>query len=56
MIDLGKGTEQSQKTKLGRLLSDLRGRIFRMDDDVDVMVEEVGKKGNAKQWRLRDSK
>ena len=53
MIDLGSGQEQSQKTKLGRLLRDLRGRRFRMKDDVDVIVEEDGKKGNAKQWRLQ---
>ena len=51
-LDLGDGTERSQKTRLGKLLGDLRDRHYQLEDDVTVCISLAGTLKRARQWRL----
>ncbi|MBI3463303.1 MAG: hypothetical protein HY000_09625 [Planctomycetes bacterium] len=54
-LDLGKGTERSQRTRLGALLPDHRDRVFSIDDGADntrLKLESAGKRNRAAMWRL----
>ena len=52
ILDLGDGTERSQKTRLGKLLADLRDRHYQLEDDVTVRISLAGTLRRARQWRL----
>ena len=52
ILDLGDGTERSQKTRLGKLLGDLRDRHYQLEDDVTVRISLAGTLRRARQWRL----
>ena len=51
-LDLGDGTERSQKTRLGKLLGDLRDRHYQLEDEVTVCISLAGTLKRARQWRL----
>src|SRR5262249_9185774 len=46
-LNLGDGNERSQKTRLGRLLTQNRGKRFG-----DLMIVAAGTKQGAQQWKL----
>lgn len=57
MLSLGDGSERSQKIRLGKLLSRMRDRHFRIttasDRDVELRVENAGVSHQASRWTLR---
>jgi hypothetical protein len=57
-INLGMGGDQSQKIKLGQLLSGLRDRVFNVEVSgavVPLRVDEVGTKARATVWQLQEA-
>lgn len=53
-LDLGDKGERSQKTRLGRLLGDLRDRHYDVGSGVVVRVAAAGTERRAQLWRLID--
>ncbi len=57
-LDLGKGQEQSQKTRLGKLLSDNRDRVFTLgtsESTTLVRIQRGETIHRARRWSLRDT-
>jgi hypothetical protein len=55
-LDLGEKGEQSQKTRLGRLLREKRDRVFVIgtgDDAVRLRLQVMGEFRGVKQWQLQ---
>jgi len=58
-IDLGNGTERSQKTRLGRLLSQQRDRVYQIqpdetkDDKIALRITDCGTFRRARQYALQ---
>lgn len=51
-LNLGKGSEHSQKSRLGLLLRTTKERFYHINDETMIGVFEAGKSGNAIRWRL----
>ncbi|MBA3414035.1 MAG: bifunctional DNA primase/polymerase [Chloroflexia bacterium] len=51
-LDLGEKGERSQKTRLGRMLGDLRDRQYQLDGGPMVRVSPAGTEKRAQLWRL----
>jgi hypothetical protein len=47
-LDLGNGSEKSQRTRLGKTLSKIRDRVFD-----DLVVTAGGQSRGSQRWRLR---
>jgi hypothetical protein len=54
LLDLGKESERSQRTRLGRMLSENRDRVFTVEDNRQLRIERAGTSRRATQWRLRE--
>lgn len=55
-VDLGRGSERSQKTRLGNLLKSIRDRRFDIGSDdapLNVQVVSAGRYKRAQLWKLR---
>ncbi len=56
-IDLGEKSEQSQKVRLGKLLREMRDRVFSVGKDgreLRLRLEAAGEFRRAKLWQLRE--
>jgi hypothetical protein len=51
-LPLGNGGEQSQRTKLGRLLGRLKDRRYRLPEGITVCITKAGTVSRAAQWQL----
>jgi hypothetical protein len=51
-LPLGTGGEQSQRTKLGRLLSRLKDRRYSLHDGITVCIRKAGTVSRAARWQL----
>jgi hypothetical protein len=52
-LNLGDKGERSQKIRLGKMLSQLRDRHYRLDDGATVCVKAAGQHKGVAKWRLR---
>jgi len=51
-LPLDAKTEQGQRVQLGKILRELDGRVYPLDDGLTVRVERAGKHKHAVLWRL----
>ena len=54
-LNLGDKGERSQKIRLGKMLSQLRDRHYRLDDGATVCVKAAGQNKGVAKWRLKGS-
>lgn len=52
LLPLGNGTERSQKTRFGKLLTQLRDRRYQLKEGLTVCIVAAGTYQGASQWRL----
>jgi hypothetical protein len=55
-LPLGTGGEQSQRTKLGKLLSRYKDCRYKLPEGITVRVTYAGKTSRAAQWQLVEVK
>lgn len=53
-IDLGSGSEQSQRIRLGKFIGSLRDRRYLLANGRTVCITAAGMARRAQQWQLRD--
>ena len=51
-LDLGAKGDRSQRIRLGKILTDLRDRRYKLDDKVTVQIVKAGTEKRAQQWKL----
>lgn len=52
-LDLGDGTERSQRTKLGNQLKELKDRVYQLSPELTVQIVKGKTVNNAQQWSLK---
>jgi len=55
-LQLGTGGEQSQRTKLGRLLGRIKDRHYQLSEGITLRVTKAGTASRAAQWQLVEVK